>query len=70
MRGLFVLVAALVIAAPGAFLALRGQEPAGRQVKRFAAPPDQDVAIRAGRLFNSRTEMLQLTSGTVSPVTR
>lgn len=70
MRGLFVLVAALVIAAPGAFLALRGQEPAGRQVKRFAAPPDQDVAIRAGRLFNSRTGMLQLTSGTVSPVTR
>ena len=58
MRRLFVLVAALMIVAPGAFLALRGQEPAGRQVKRFTAPPDQEVAIRAGRLFNSRTGML------------
>ena len=58
MRKLASLVVALMIVVPGAFMALRGQEPAGGQAKRFMAPPGQDVAIRAGRLFDARTGML------------
>ena len=57
MRRLVVLVV-IVIALPGAFLTVRGQEPAGNQAKRFTARPDQEVAIRAGRLFDSRTGAL------------
>jgi len=53
-----VLVVALMSLALGAFATLRGQEPAGRQTKRFTAAADQVVAIRAGRLFDARTGMM------------
>ena len=58
MRRNIVVVVAWMIVAPGAFLALRGQEPAGSQAKRFTAPPGQELALRAGRLFDSRTGVL------------
>jgi len=58
MRRGVVLVVALVSLALGMFATLRGQEPAGRQTRRFTAAADQVVAIRAGRLFDARTGMM------------
>ena len=58
MRRQVVLIVALMSIAVGAVTALRGQEPAGRQTKRFTAAPDQVIAIRAGRLFDARTGTL------------
>jgi imidazolonepropionase-like amidohydrolase len=51
-------IVALVAVVAGAATALRGQEPSGRQAKRFTAVGDQVVAIRAGRLFDARTGMM------------
>jgi imidazolonepropionase-like amidohydrolase len=59
MRKVLVVVVAVIIVVWGGFLALQGQEPAGRQAKRFTAVADQVVAIRAGRLFDARTGMMQ-----------
>jgi len=64
MRRQVVLIVALTSVAVGAITALRGQEPAGGQAKRFTAAPLQEIAIRAGRLFDSRTGMM-LTSQVV-----
>jgi imidazolonepropionase-like amidohydrolase len=58
MRRQVVLIVALTSVAVGAVTALRGQEPAGGQAKRFTAAPLQEIAIRAGRLFDSRTGMM------------
>jgi imidazolonepropionase-like amidohydrolase len=58
MRRQVVSIVVSVAVAAGAVTALRGQEPAGRQTKRFTAAADQVVAIRAGRLFDARTGML------------
>jgi imidazolonepropionase-like amidohydrolase len=58
MRRRVALVVALIAGVLGVFTTLQGQEPAGRQTKRFTAAPDQVVAIRAGRLFDSKTGMM------------
>ena len=60
MRPHLWLVGWLVAAMLGASAPLRSQEGAGATgpARRFLAPRNQDIAIRAGRLFDARTGML------------
>jgi imidazolonepropionase-like amidohydrolase len=60
MRPHLMLAAALVTAMLGASAPLRSQEGAGASgpARRFLAPGAQQVAIRAGRLFDARTGTL------------
>ena len=60
MRPHLMLAAALVAAMLGASASLRSQEGAGASgpARRFVVPAAQQVAIRAGRLFDARTGTL------------
>jgi imidazolonepropionase-like amidohydrolase len=60
MRPHLMLAAALIAAIVGASASLRSQEGAGASgpARRFVAPPAQQIAIRAGRLFDARTGTL------------
>ena len=59
MRRHVMLVIGLISVLLGAFSTpLRSQEGAQAQARRFHASPTQEVAIRAGRLFDARTGVL------------